>query len=56
MPGTHRSLLQTGGRKESRFSSTQVLTLTGRFMATLGARSCTLRDVLRSSEEEHGSV
>lgn len=33
MPGTHRSLLQTGGRKEARFSSTQVFTLTGRAMA-----------------------
>lgn len=32
-PGTHRSLLQTGGRKEARFSSTQVFTLTGRAMA-----------------------
>ena len=33
VPGTHRSLLQTGGRKEARFSSTQVFTLTGRAMA-----------------------
>lgn len=32
MRGTHRSLLQTGGRKEARFSSTQVFTLTGRSM------------------------
>lgn len=37
MPGTHRSLLQTGGRKASRFSSTQVLTLTGCCMAPRGA-------------------
>lgn len=37
MPGTHRSLLQTGGRKEARFSATQVLTLTGRSMALPGA-------------------
>lgn len=34
MDGTHRSLLQTGGRKEARFSSTQAFTLTGRSMAT----------------------
>lgn len=33
VPGTHRSLLQTGGKKEARFSSTQVFTLTGRAMA-----------------------
>lgn len=37
VPGTHRSSLQTGGRKEARFSSTQEPTLTGRVMATPGA-------------------
>lgn len=34
MSGTHRSLLQTGGRNEARFSSTQFLTLTGLSMAS----------------------
>lgn len=33
-PGTHRSLLQTGGKNEARFSSTHLLTLTGRSMAS----------------------
>lgn len=36
MPGTHKSLLQTGGRNEARFSSTQLLTLTGRSMVSQG--------------------
>lgn len=31
---THRSLLQTGGRKEPRFSSTHAFTLTGRSMVS----------------------
>lgn len=34
MPGTHRSLLQTGGRNEARFSSTQLFTRTGRSMVS----------------------
>ena len=39
MRGTHRSWLQTGGRKEARFSSTQAFTLTGLSMASQEPRS-----------------
>ena len=38
--GTHRSLLQTGGRKEPRFSSTHAFTFTGRSMVCREPHSC----------------
>lgn len=39
MCGTHRSWLQTGGRKEARFSCTQAFTLTGLSMVPQEPRS-----------------
>lgn len=53
VPGTHRSLLQTGGRKEARFSSTQVFTLTRRSMA---ARGAALWSVCLGPSEGRGSA